>query len=134
MKAYFWKPSSEEEFGIAVVAENNKEARKIGWTFWGCEYGNEAEFTEQRCTLIKDCRIDGLPKGPVDNLIEGLKHGLYCYAEESECPRCGRDGQRVMFDNGFYCGNCEGFDKCLKCGEWNLSQEDGKCVECKLKM
>jgi len=80
----------------------------MGWAFWGSEYGHDEAFTDQRCTLIKDANVEGLPKGPCEDLIEGLKRGFYSHVEEAKCPNCQQDGQTVYYEDGkFYCIDCE---------------------------
>lgn len=46
LKAYFWKPTEDDDYGLAIIAENFKEARKLGWSAWGQEEGNDAEYIE----------------------------------------------------------------------------------------
>ena len=111
MKAYFWKPDIDADCGIAVIADNYKEAKLLGSQYWGAEYGHEScdWFIEQRCKLLKGANIEGLPKGVVDIAEEGLKRGLYGYVEYSICPNCYDDDVTVYYDKekGFYCCSCE---------------------------
>ena len=68
MKAYWWQPDRDgDEGGVAVIADNGKEAMKLGRLWWERNIGLDGEFIEQRCRLLrgKDIQIDGLPKGTV---------------------------------------------------------------------
>lgn len=109
MKAYFWKPDKDELTGIAVIADNLKEAKRLGYSFWGSEYGHDLDFTDQRCSLLKeDYDIEGLPKGVVEGGIDGLKRGLYDYIED-DCPACGNLSQIYKDDEtllGIGCHDC----------------------------
>ncbi len=95
--------------GVAVVAENLKEAFKLGRAYWGAEIGFDNEYIEQRCHLIKNqSSISGLPKGVVLGK-EGLKHGLYGWIEDT-CDQCGKNTKlyQVLTDSGkCICEECD---------------------------
>ena len=130
LKAYTWAPSDDADDGcLVVIANNGKEAKKIGYSYWCSEFmGFDGEYIDIRVTRNKEGNIEGLSKGVLDNYNDGLKRGLYGYVE-GECPRCGSEG-RYQWDNGFFCWNCEGHDLCPKCSAWTLNQSIKKCSEC----
>lgn len=128
LKAYTWKPDKDDENCLGVVAESSKEARKIGYIYWRNEYCDDNEFIDCRVTLNKEAKVEGLLKGVVEDMEQGLKLGFYGYVE-GECPRCGKDG-RFQWDNGFFCWNCEGQELCPKCSDWTLDSTEKKCSEC----
>lgn len=114
MKAYQYSPHPDYEHVIGVVADNVKEAKKLGSVFWGSEHGFDSHdwFIEQRAKLIKDIDINGLPKGVVPYSLDGLRRGFYAWLEYEDCPRCGEHDTRVSYDldyfeGGFYCYECE---------------------------
>lgn len=89
LRAYFWEPCKDSEWGIAVIAPNLKEAKKIGYNYWGSEHGHDEDFIEQNCYLIKGKpNIKGLKKGIYDNFQDGLIRGLYGQIFNTECGWC----------------------------------------------
>ena len=90
MKAYFWKPDRDSDSCVAVIADNSKEAKELGASYWGSDVGHDSHdwYIEQRVNLIKKKEIDikGLSKGAVVGK-EGLRRGLYSWIEE-ECDIC----------------------------------------------
>jgi len=107
LKAYFWKPD-DDEGGIAIIAETSKEAKKLGWTWWGKNIGNDSEYIDCRVRLVKNkpniCRLD---KGAVDNFKLGLAYGLYGWIED-ECDICHKDKMlSQIVDGQCICDECE---------------------------
>jgi hypothetical protein len=111
MKAYFWKPDKDENEGVAVIAENIKEAKRLGWKYWGSEYGNDNEYIECSCTLNKNNpvpNIEGLPKGVVSCGKDGLRRNIYGWIED-ECDICHTEGMlyQVLSDGRCICDGCD---------------------------
>lgn len=109
LKGYWWQDSEDAESGIGVVAENYKEARKMGADWWGSNVGHDDFdwFILQRCKHNKDANVDGLPKGPVEDFKEGMRRGL-CSWTEDKCDGCGGYGHLGMVHEGkCLCGSCE---------------------------
>jgi len=107
MKAYFWEPYEDSEGGIAVVAENWREARLIGYTAWGGEHGHDEDWIEQRCKLMrnKDLDLKGLSKGAVKGK-EGLRRNLYRWIWD-DCDGCGKHLSLTFVYDKCLCGGCE---------------------------
>lgn len=110
LKAYWYKPEVDDDSGIAIIAESVKEAKKMGWDFWGSEYGNEYLWIDVHCrrSKNKDLNIEGLSKGVITDLRVGLKHNLYGYAED-ECDFCGEIKMigQLTKDDKLMCDDCE---------------------------
>lgn len=115
LKLYYWKPEKDDESCIAIIAHSQKEAKKIGWHYWGTTFGNDNEWIEIECKLgkAKDYILDGLDNGYIfDDLKEGMKRNVYSYGE-GDCEFCGVYGYiSNLKDNKLICSNCE--DKELK--------------------
>jgi len=101
LKAYFWFPEEDTENGIAVIAYNLKEAKKLGYSWWGCEVGHDNKFIEQRTKLIKDANLDGINKPQViSDIKDGLKRGLYAHVEEdTDCDICFENISDIYIEN-----------------------------------
>jgi hypothetical protein len=111
MKAYFWESDKDSETGIPVIADNIKEAKRIGASWWGFHIGHEDYdwFINQRCRLLKDADITGLEKGAYDDEMDGLKRGLFGWVGYMTCPTCGAKEVKLYHDKnmGFYCDYCD---------------------------
>jgi len=92
------KPHEDSESGIAVIANNYREAKRMGYSWWGSEHGHECDYIEQRVKLVKNANVEGLKEGPIDDFIEGLKRGLYGYVLE-ECPICKSEMVEIYYDD-----------------------------------
>lgn len=114
LRAYIWKPYKDSDTCLAVIAESLKEAKKLGYEYWGREYGHDDEFTEQRCKLIKDAILGNIKKGIVEEMTEGLRRNLYSWCE-GECPICKAD-TTIMYDSE---QNRTGCEECLYRDEEN---------------
>ena len=116
LKAYFWKECDDAEGGISVIAENVKEAKKIGWKEWEKEYGDSIyDFIDCRCRLQKNGDVKGLKKGAVLDLKDGIRRGLYSYVFE-DCELCGVQFCECVYKGKLLCEDC--YDK--------LKEEDDK--------
>jgi len=108
LKGYYWSCHEDAEKGIAVVAENSKEARNIGSQWWGEQVGHDSSdwFIEQRCKLMNKY-VKDLPKGVILGK-QGLIHGLYGYIENEECDICKKlkTVGNVTEDNKCVCDDC----------------------------
>lgn len=109
LKGYLWIPDEDGEFGIAVIAETNREARKLGYTWWGeqCGHDDPDSFILQRCRLIKGpIRIDDLEKGVLSDGKEGLRRGLYGFVEDERCDVCKKKRTLYQYKNLVVCNDC----------------------------
>lgn len=109
LKAYNWMPDKDADTCVVVIAESNKEARQLGASYWGTEYGHDDHdwFILQRCKLCIEGDITGLPKGVVE-AAEGLKRGFHSYIE-AECDVCGTYGSLYIVNekNQVICNDCD---------------------------
>lgn len=110
LKAYWWQPDEDSDEGVAVIAENLREAIKLAREYWISEIGLDNEYIEQRCHMIKNKEesILGLSKGIVVGK-DGLRHGLYGWIEDT-CDLCGKDTKlyQVLIDtNQCICEDCD---------------------------
>ena len=118
LKAYFWKSHEDDESGIAVVAYNIKEAKKLGYDWWACEVGTEPEtFIEQRCKWNKTADTSKETQSRTIEGIEGLKLGLYSHLHDEDCEKCGHMNTLNNHKNKAWCSDC--IDQYYK-------KEDGK--------
>lgn len=105
LKAYFWWPAVDSEYGVAIVAHSVKEAKKLGWDYWGKEYGNDDDFIDQVCQLKKNVDTSGLEPCAMYPGVKSLKRGFYAWVEV-DCPICGFDRKIIKDDETGKCG-CE---------------------------
>jgi hypothetical protein len=106
LRAYFVRVHKDCEYGVAVIAENVKDAKKRG--IESGDIGDIEEYIDVRATWIKDAKIDGLPVGVVDADVDALKRGLYAYLEDAECPGCGDNVGQLENDKGIVlCEECK---------------------------
>ncbi|MBE3087127.1 MAG: hypothetical protein IMZ64_13020 [Bacteroidetes bacterium] len=106
LRAYFVRVHKDCEYGIAVIAENIKDAKKQG--IESGDIGDIEEYIDVRAVWIKDANIEGLTEGVVDAEVDALKRGLYLYLEDVECPGCGDNIGHLENDNGIVlCEECK---------------------------
>lgn len=111
MKAYFWMPDEDAESGVVVIAENVKEAKTLGASYWASAYGHDDHewFIRQRCRLCKEGqdKVSDLPKGAMKDYKEALKRG-FCSWIEDECDKCKTETQLYQVVNGkCICSDCD---------------------------
>ena len=109
LKGYFWRPSKDSEYGVGIVATSVKEAKKMGWKYWGSLYGNDETWIEIECHLKKDVDVSGLDCSqvfePEVNYFDGLKRNLYDFVD-TECPICFHEERIVCKDGIVGCEDC----------------------------
>ena len=106
LKAYFWKPYKDSDTGIAIVAPNLKQAKVMGWAFWGSDVGNDDEYIEQHCKWIKDANIEGIEEPTVIDDIDGLRRNIYGWIEDAPCDICGHDNMLYHCEGKALCNDC----------------------------
>lgn len=108
LRAYFWKPDTDAEFGLAVVAHNVQEAKQLGATEWGATVGHDDNnwWIKQRCNWTRDANVDGLDVGVVEEL-DGLRRGMYGWLEDERCDICKDMGRLTCVNETAVCSNCE---------------------------
>lgn len=87
MRAYFVF-DREEDKGDIVIAENNREAKRISIKY--SEYFNfhDIPFTDMRVRWLRNADITGLEKGIQDDTLELMRRRIVAYQEDEECPIC----------------------------------------------
>jgi hypothetical protein len=106
LRAYFVRVHKDCEYGVAVVAENRKDAKKQG--IESGDIGDIEEYIDVRVSWIKDANTEGLNVGVIDADVDALKRGLYAYLEDAECPGCGDNVSHLENDNGIVlCEECK---------------------------
>jgi hypothetical protein len=119
LRAYFVRSHKDCEYGVAVIAENVKDAKKRG-----IESG-DIEYIDVTVSWIKDAKIEGLVEGVVDADVDAVKRGLYAYVEDVECPECGDNVSHLENDNGIVlCEECKGKKNLLNNGN-TTDETDG---------
>ena len=104
MKAYFFELDDYEGSGIAIIAENTKEARKIA-----VHYNDDYNYVEMcsHIKLMKNADTSDLTKGIVDDQVtslEGVRRGLYGWTI-GKCAKCNEETELYLQDNGDVCCN-----------------------------
>ena len=107
MRAYYVSDEDNEN-AIAVVADNSREAKKLGWSSireCGCEY------VDMRVHWLKKANMSNLKKGVLKSHLDALKRGFFDYIKYEDCPKCKTKNTTVYYDNGelggFSCDECE---------------------------
>ena len=104
MKAYFVTFDDYENTGLAFVAPNIKEARKLAWKSgeW------DGRYIDIKPTQIQGANVDGLSVGEVKATIDALKRGIY-YTVDDKCPICGKMRDISLSDEygEYMCAECE---------------------------
>ena len=105
-RGYYVHPVDENE-GIGVIAQNAKEAKTKGYYELKSEYNYDLEYIEVRVKWNKNAKVDHLPYGIVD-IEDGLKCGLYSYAEGYRCPNCKTNNADLeLEDQIIVCSQCK---------------------------
>jgi hypothetical protein len=104
MRAYFVVFDEYENTGIAFVAQNSKEARKMAWKSgeW------DGNYIDIKPVEIKGANVDSLPPGEVMATIDALKRKIYCTVDD-KCPICGKV-KDISFSedyDAYMCAGCE---------------------------
>ena len=102
MKGYFVF-FVEDDFGVAVVAQTAKEAKKLAYNSGWLDDG---EWIDLRARWIRTANIIGLEKGVLNNHKDALKRGFYGYIEGYKCDGCNRE--EILYESGgrAICWNC----------------------------
>jgi hypothetical protein len=108
-KRAYYVGEKDSEYGIAVIASNAKEAKKLAF---GVEPLDDVEWIDLRVRWNKRAIIDDLPVGFVfndDRVLEGVHRHVYAFADYFTCPNCGAEDVRVeeIYDDVFGCEQCE---------------------------
>lgn len=128
MKRCYHADTDEAEYGIAIVADSIKEAKRYAYDHFR-EYWDIESYISIKVKWNKKIKSDVLKDfdyGPVEEWEKALRAGIYgvVYAE---CPECGRDEVSIEWyedEDRVCCSSCyEGEDeddcairKCRVCG------------------
>lgn len=101
-KRGYFVQEEDAEYGVGVVATTAREAKKIAYnqSDLGCEY------IEIRAKWKRDADVGDLPIGVVEDVMLGLRRGLYSFVEDYECDLCGLDGIIEMHNGKAICRSC----------------------------
>ncbi len=104
----FYVYEGDSEYGIAIVACNAPEARKLIWRASKDPESFvdfEGEFIDLRCHSIP-CNVTGFELGHIFSAMEGIEHGIYSTIEDT-CPVCKKKYQILeKYDEGIMCSDC----------------------------
>lgn len=92
------------DYGVGVVAESAKEAKKLAW---GNDVFCDTEWTDLRVSWQKNARVDGLNLGVVELSIDALKREIYDSLDMFDCPICEKEGYITLIDGKVMCSDCE---------------------------
>ena len=106
MKRGYFVYEDDADYGQAVVATSSKKAKSMCLR---TELFCESEYIDIKVKWKKKANVEKLNIGLVDDLIEGLKAGLYSYVEEESCPICKRTD--MIYNNNDYISCSECYDK-----------------------
>ena len=105
MRGYYVKAHQDCDYGLAIVADNAREAKTVGFYALG-ELG-DLEYTDVRVKWQRDSDVSGLVPGVVNDEFDALKRGLYGCLMYSTCPSCGAEMTDVEHDgHRFFCDAC----------------------------
>jgi len=107
LKGYYFSDCEDNDTGIGIVAHSVREAKKIGWQYWGIAYGHDSEYIELVCHLVKDANVDKLSIGVIENFKDGLKAGVFGYVEGERCEICNDEDTLYLFDGKCICLDCQ---------------------------
>lgn len=93
-----------EEYSLAVVAPNAKEAKKLAW---GHEMLADIDWIDVRVRWVKDAQVDNLDVGILESPVEGLRRDFFGFVEYEDCPLCGQEGMLSKVNGEVMCCNCE---------------------------
>lgn len=103
MKRAYFVQEIDAEYGLAVVAESSKEAKKIAY---GNDWLEDVEWIDMRVKWKKEVDASKFEIGIMD-LHLALKLGVYSHVDYSDCPKCKAKDVNLYYDNGFFCSKCE---------------------------
>lgn len=106
MKRGYFVYEDNADYGQAVVATSSKNAKTM---CLGTELFCDSEYIDIKVRWKKKANVEKLNIGLVDDLMEGLKAGLYSFVEEEECPICGCTD--IIYNNKDYISCSECYDK-----------------------
>lgn len=104
MKRGYIVDEEGSEYGVGVIAHNSKEAK--AWAKSDDMFA-DSEYINIRATWKKECKVDDMPYGVVDDLRKGLSIGLYGWIEEEECEICKCESRLWLVNEKLMCTDCE---------------------------
>ena len=83
--------TDEDEEYFLIVANNAKEAKKIGFQYLDCE------FIYVRVNWIRNANVKNMNPGLYKNKYKALKNGWYSGIYD-DCPVCGENDAEITYD------------------------------------
>jgi len=100
MKRGYYIHGGDEVYGVAVVANSLREAKKKAFIFL-----DEDEWIEMKGRWIRDANVIGLEEGIIHDLYDGLRRGFYSYIE-GNCEACGEESHLSLCSDKALCFDC----------------------------
>jgi len=108
LRAYYFE--YDVDFGgIAVIAANMKQARRLLWEDPDVRECCDGEWINMDIRRLKDADTDGLNIGDVPDGIDAIRRNIYGWAED-DCPICGKLGtlsRHYEEDGPICCSDCD---------------------------
>ncbi len=103
-KAYYVS-DSDGEYGIFVVAESVKHAKRMSW---GHECLCNEEYIDLKAKWNKKVKVDDLEYGVQDDFKEGLRRGVFSFLDEGyDCDECESEAFLTKVGDKCLCSDCE---------------------------
>lgn len=109
MKRGYFVDEEGADYGQRVVARSSKDAKRM---CLGTELFCDSEYIDIKVKWMKKANVENLSIGLVDDLIEGLKAGIYSWVEEEDCPECHKTD--MIYNNEGYIGCSDCYEESLK--------------------
>lgn len=105
MKRGYYVGVESQDYGVAVVATNAREAKKIAW---GHDLLADCEWIDVTVTWQKKAKVEDLPIGEVKDLMLALKRNIFDSVGCEDCQTCDNKDTKVYNVNGkIECLDCE---------------------------
>ena len=101
-RGYFVK-LKDEDYGEAVIATSNQEAKKLAWPAL-CLDG---DYIDLRARIVAgNGQVSDLPVGRMRDKRLALKRGLFASLDNEKCDICGKETYVTCFQDKIICDDC----------------------------